>query len=107
MKFTAVILPAALLVGSIIVSGCNNQEINHNGEMKVTSDPQASSGRTMTKAARIETDFGEIVITFFPDKAPGHVENFIKLASDGFYDGLIFHRVIPGFMIQGGCPKKD
>jgi len=55
--------------------------------------------------AIIETNFGNIVIEFFPDKAPGHVENFIKLANDGYYDGTTFHRVIPGFMIQGGDPN--
>ena len=42
----------------------------------------------------------------FPDKAPNTVNNFISLASKGFYDGLIFHRCIPGFMIQGGCPDR-
>ena len=41
----------------------------------------------------------------YPDKAPNTVANFISLANKGFYDGLIFHRVIPGFMIQGGCPR--
>lgn len=46
----------------------------------------------------------EIKIELYPDTAPISVENFIKLVKDGFYDGLIFHRVIPGFMIQGGCP---
>jgi peptidyl-prolyl cis-trans isomerase B (cyclophilin B) len=52
--------------------------------------------------------FGEIRLQFFPDKAPGHVENFKKLARQGFYDGTTFHRIIPGFMIQGGDPKtKD
>ena len=55
--------------------------------------------------AIIETNFGNIVIEFFPDKAPGHVENFIKLANDGYYNGTTFHRVIPGFMIQGGDPN--
>ncbi|MGH7254680.1 MAG: peptidylprolyl isomerase [Nitrospirales bacterium] len=56
----------------------------------------------------IKTKFGEMEIRFFPDKAPKHVENFIKLAQEGFYDGTIFHRVIPGFMIQGGDPNtKD
>lgn len=55
--------------------------------------------------AIIETKFGEIELKFFPEEAPGHVENFIKLARDGFYDGTIFHRVIPGFMIQGGDPN--
>ncbi len=55
--------------------------------------------------ATIETKYGEINIKFFPDVALGHVNNFIKLAKDGFYDGTIFHRVIPGFMIQGGDPN--
>jgi cyclophilin family peptidyl-prolyl cis-trans isomerase len=54
----------------------------------------------------IETDFGKIVFRFLPDKAPGHVENFKKLARSGFYDGTAFHRVIPGFMIQGGDPNS-
>jgi peptidyl-prolyl cis-trans isomerase B (cyclophilin B) len=58
--------------------------------------------------AVIQTSFGEIEMEFFPDKAPGHVENFVKLARGGSYDGTIFHRVIPGFMIQGGDPQtKD
>lgn len=55
--------------------------------------------------AIIETKYGEIEIKFFPDVAPGHVNNFVKLAKEGFYDGTIFHRVIPGFMIQGGDPN--
>ena len=55
--------------------------------------------------AIIETKFGEIKIKFYPEVAPGHVNNFIKLAKEGFYDGTIFHRVIPGFMIQGGDPN--
>ena len=55
--------------------------------------------------AIIETRFGEIEIEFFPDKAPGHVKNFLDLTKKGFYDGTFFHRVIPGFMIQGGDPN--
>jgi peptidyl-prolyl cis-trans isomerase B (cyclophilin B) len=58
-----------------------------------------------TARAVIETSKGEIEIEFLPSKAPGHVENFLKLAREGFYDGTTFHRVIPGFMIQGGCPN--
>ncbi|MEK6699234.1 MAG: peptidylprolyl isomerase [Nitrospirota bacterium] len=54
-----------------------------------------------TKAV-IETTFGAITLKFFPDVAPGHVKNFVDLAKKGFYDGTTFHRVIPGFMIQGG-----
>jgi len=58
--------------------------------------------------AIIATTFGEIEIEFLADKAPGHVKNFVDLAKKGFYDGTTFHRVIPGFMIQGGDPNtKD
>jgi peptidyl-prolyl cis-trans isomerase B (cyclophilin B) len=58
--------------------------------------------------AIIKTKFGDIEVKFFPDVAPKHVENFIRLAKEGFYNGTIFHRVIPGFMIQGGDPNtKD
>ena len=58
--------------------------------------------------ATIETKFGEIEIEFLNEKAPGHVKNFVDLAKKGFYDGTTFHRVIPGFMIQGGDPNtKD
>jgi peptidyl-prolyl cis-trans isomerase B (cyclophilin B) len=61
-----------------------------------------------TPHAVIETRFGEIELEFLPDKAPGHVKNFIDLAKKGVYDGSTFHRVIPGFMIQGGDPgTKD
>ena len=56
------------------------------------------------KRAVIDTSKGRIVLEFFPDDAPGHVRNFIELAQKGFYNNLIFHRVIKGFMIQGGCP---
>ena len=54
--------------------------------------------------ATITTNHGDIKIELFDDAAPKTVENFKKLAADGFYDGLIFHRVIKDFMIQGGCP---
>ncbi len=65
--------------------------------------PEASASRAI-----IETKFGEIEIEFLADKAPGHVANFLKLSRAGFYDGTTFHRVIPGFMIQGGDPNtKD
>lgn len=57
------------------------------------------------KLAVLTTPQGKIVIEFFPDDAPNHVENFVKLTEAGFYDDTIFHRIIPGFMIQGGDPK--
>ena len=55
--------------------------------------------------ALFETEVGSINIEFFSDDAPNTVKNFTNLISDGFYDGLSFHRVIPGFMAQGGCPN--
>jgi len=55
--------------------------------------------------AEIHTEKGVMKIEFFEDDAPGTVENFTKLAKSGFYDGLTFHRVIPNFVIQGGCPN--
>ena len=58
------------------------------------------------KYVRIEMENGDVMRgELYPEIAPITVENFIKLVEDGFYDGLIFHRVIPGFMIQGGCPE--
>ena len=59
------------------------------------------------KKARIETDKGDIELTLFEKEAPKTVDNFEKLAKSGYYDGLTFHRVIPNFVIQGGCPKGD
>jgi cyclophilin family peptidyl-prolyl cis-trans isomerase len=58
----------------------------------------------MSKAT-LQTNTGPITVEFFDDDAPKTVENFRKLAGEGFYDGLIFHRVIPDFMVQGGCPE--
>jgi peptidyl-prolyl cis-trans isomerase B (cyclophilin B) len=60
----------------------------------------------MTRAT-IETEKGTINIQFFDADAPNTVKNFVELAEKGFYDGLTFHRVIPNFMIQGGCPNGD
>ena len=57
------------------------------------------------KVAELHTSSGEIDIRFFPDVAPNHVKNFIDLAEKGFYNGTKFHRIIPGFMIQGGDPN--
>ncbi|MEO6244483.1 MAG: peptidylprolyl isomerase [Opitutaceae bacterium] len=55
--------------------------------------------------AIIKTAYGEMTLAFWPDVAPKTVENFKKLARDGFYDGTAFHRIIKGFMVQGGCPN--
>lgn len=57
------------------------------------------------EVAVIKTSYGEMTLSFWPDVAPKTVENFKKLARQGFYDGTAFHRIIKGFMIQGGCPN--
>ncbi len=68
----------------------------------------ALAGRPpMTITATIETNKGDLVLELFARDVPVTVDNFVTLARDGFYDGLTFHRVIPGFMAQGGCPIGD
>ena len=64
-------------------------------ETKITNDPIVT----------LETTYGNISIEFFSQDAPNHVQNFITLVNQGFYDGTLFHRVIPNFMIQGGDPN--
>ena len=81
---------AVLLVGSVSV-----------GLMGTSGEAGAQTKRP---TATIETSQGAIVIELYVDQAPKTVANFIKLAKQGFYDGIIFHRVIPGFMIQTGDP---
>lgn len=56
---------------------------------------------------KLETSEGTFTVELWPDVAPKHAENFTKLASSGFYDGLTFHRILPGFVIQGGCPEGN
>ena len=73
-------------------------------EKKVSSKPR-DYAKTL---AVLKTSQGDVTIRFFYDKAPGHVKNFVDLAASGFYDGTLFHRVIPDFMVQGGDPyTKD
>jgi peptidylprolyl isomerase len=59
----------------------------------------------MADTLTLSLDSGDVVIKLRPDLAPGHVARIIELVSEGFYDGVKFHRVIPGFMAQGGCPQ--
>lgn len=66
----------------------------------------ASHTRATIKVTIKGEPLGDIVLGFYPEVAPNHVKNFIKLAKDKFYDGCTFHRVIPGFMIQGGDPNS-
>ena len=80
-----------------------------NGEPVLAGNLQAlPTAEGKGPRAIITTKFGEMELVFFPDLAPRHVESFLNLARKGFYNGTLFHRVIPGFMIQGGDPyTKD
>jgi peptidyl-prolyl cis-trans isomerase B (cyclophilin B) len=75
-------------------------------EMKQKTFTQEEIKKMSETIALIQTKFGNIELKFFPEVAPNHVSNFIELAKKGEYDGTTFHRVIPGFMIQGGDPNS-
>jgi peptidyl-prolyl cis-trans isomerase B (cyclophilin B) len=93
------VFPAALLAAVCLSSGAL-------GQVKQKDFSKEEISKMTQTTATIETKFGNIQLEFFPDVAPGHVNNFIELAKKGFYDGTAFHRVIPGFMIQGGDPNS-
>jgi len=93
----------ALLVLLAVVLA-QNSEAFFEGARYRTFKPQEIETMENTTAI-IETRFGSITVKFFPEVAPNHVNSFIKLAKDGFYDGTTFHRVVPGFVIQGGDPN--
>jgi peptidyl-prolyl cis-trans isomerase B (cyclophilin B) len=72
----------------------------------MTEGSLGNKTRATITVSENQKELGKIVLQFFPDLAPTHVESFCKLARDSFYDGTTFHRVIPGFMIQGGDPNS-
>ena len=95
MAAVMLVLGGSLLLG---ISALSAAEKAPTGKVEWMKGPKAT----------IKTKFGDMDVVFFPEKAPKHVESFIALAKSGFYNGTIFHRVIPGFMIQGGDPNtKD
>lgn len=83
------------------------QEESDNLKNKIMEKPELTIDKTKTYTATLETDEGNIVIDLFANKTPITVNNFVYLANEGFYNGTIFHRVIDGFMIQGGDPNGD
>lgn len=102
-----------LLFNSVLALLCSSA-LALAAETNVPTAPKSDAKKDETKPAAtkevavIKTSEGEMVLEFWPDVAPNHVENFKKLAKQGFYDGTAFHRVIKGFMIQGGDPNtKD
>ena len=89
---------ALVLVGAMVLSGCGKKDKD-----KVICGGQFDAVKKGETVAEIVIkDYGSINVKFFPDKAPKAVENFITHAKDGYYDGLTFHRIMDGFMIQGG-----
>jgi peptidyl-prolyl cis-trans isomerase B (cyclophilin B) len=76
-------------------------------EPDATLDPPGAASVASVAGAVLNTSEGPVEVELFGDDAPHTVENFTNLAGEGFYDGLAFHRVIPDFMIQGGCPRGD
>jgi peptidyl-prolyl cis-trans isomerase B (cyclophilin B) len=91
-----------------LAAGCSQQsQPSKDAAPKSNSSTETTASNT-NEVAVLKTSEGDLVIEFWPDVAPNHVANFKKLARQGFYDGTCFHRVIPGFMIQGGDPNtKD
>ena len=97
MKSKLITLLLGLVMGLVAVSSQEKKD-----------DKQDKKPVNTSEVAIIKTSEGEMVLEFWPDVAPKHVENFKSLAKKGFYDGTCFHRVIKGFMIQGGDPlTKD
>lgn len=96
MKMKKIFCLAASLLLLLLSTACAAGGQNDGGEKKMGN-----------RIARFETSKGTFDIELFEDKAPKTTGNFITLVEKGFYNGLIFHRVINGFMIQGGCPKGD
>jgi peptidyl-prolyl cis-trans isomerase B (cyclophilin B) len=94
---------SALLVLAVLLLANNSHAFFENGRYRTFNKQEIQIMEQTT--AIIETKFGEINLKFFPEVAPNHVKSFIDLANDGFYDGTTFHRIVPGFVIQGGDPN--
>ena len=109
-KLIVMVMVMALIMGIIAtVSGCkDDQKAPEKKEQPVTEGQEKGDEHVSSNLfAIIKTDKGDMKAELFPDVAPNHVLNFVTLAKKGFYDNLNFHRVVPGFVVQGGCPKGD
>ena len=94
---------AAVLLAAAFVAGCDETADKPSAPSKEKGKPVTGPLPQVT----LQTEKGAIVLELAEDDAPNTVANFISLAEKGYYDGLVFHRVIPDFMIQGGCPDGD
>ncbi|MEW5765134.1 MAG: peptidylprolyl isomerase [Acidobacteriota bacterium] len=101
----AAVLASSLVIGSALAQGFQNpgQAAKPAGTEKAAPAPVAKV--QSETVAVLQTTAGRIVLRFFPGKAPLHVKNFVNLCRSGFYNGTKFHRVLPGFVIQGGDPN--
>ena len=111
IKTLSIMIVALLALSCVFLGGCGNDSSSSNSSkaQKSTStvsnaDSNVSIPDNAVTAVIDVKDYGKITVALFPDDAPITVENFVKLAKNGFYDGLTFHRIISGFMIQGGDP---
>lgn len=107
-KTLGLLIVAILTMSCLIFSGCDDSSSASSKAQKTTTAAASSTNvnipdNAITAIIDVK-DYGKITVALFPDDAPISVENFVKLAKDGFYDGLTFHRIISGFMIQGGDP---
>ncbi len=103
-SFLFSLLFLVFLVGCKESSSNNNMQENQNNKTESSKMSELQTGPDSILVAEIVTNMGNIDIQLFPDKAPKTVENFVGLAKKGYYKGVIFHRVIENFMIQGGDP---
>ena len=92
------------LVVLLFLIANNSQAFSEQSRYRTFSKQEIERMKQTT--AVLQTKFGEITLKFFPEVAPKHVNSFIELANSGFYDGTTFHRVVPGFVIQGGDPNS-
>ena len=97
------IIVALTVVTSLFLAGCNAKETKENNQIQKNPTTNSDSKKETTVVV-LETNQGNIEIKLFPKIAPLAVENFVTHATNGYYNGLIFHRVIKDFMIQGGDP---
>jgi peptidyl-prolyl cis-trans isomerase B (cyclophilin B) len=103
-------LKCSLALLAVMLAGCSEKQTESPAAATTPSNPPAASAKTADagEVAVIKTSDGDMVIKFWDDAAPATIANFKKLAKAGFYDGTCFHRIIKGFMVQGGDPKtKD
>lgn len=107
-KIKKIVISVLALVMTLAMVGCGSSNVetgdNNSGDSSTT---QVERPENLPIATIKVKDFGTIEAELYPDKAPNTVNNFIELANSGFYDGLTFHRVVKGFMNQGGDPKGD